>query len=92
MSYATGNGCPSSHPVALPELSLHVHYQVKTYGEASTWRLSSDHDGNAAGLSIHADFFEGWNRTVMSTFISNCINPSKDCHAYLLGNGTTLFD
>ncbi len=60
--------------------------------DTKNWRLSSDHDGNPSGLSIHGDFFEGWNPTVAQTFVTNCLNPSKDCHGYLLGNGTTLTD
>jgi hypothetical protein len=87
MAYPTGAGCPNTHPVPLPELSLHIQYG---WSNLNTLRLSSDHNGNAAGLSLHADFFEAWDRNTMNTFITNCLNKSKDCHAYLLGNGTAL--
>ena len=90
MAYATGRGCPATHPVPLPEIALNIHYLIKTADEVKNWRLSSDHDSTKPGISIHADFFEGWNHDVMGTFVTNCLNASKDCHAYLLGNGTML--
>jgi hypothetical protein len=90
MAFGTGKGCPSTHPVALPLLSLNIHYDVKKTGETLNWRFSSDHNGMPSGYSAHADFFEGWTKDLADTFVKNCLNASKDCHAYLLGNGTTL--
>jgi Domain of unknown function (DUF1996) len=90
MAFGTGKGCPSTHPVALPLLSLNIHYDVKQTGETLNWRFSSDHNGMPSGYSAHADFFEGWTKDVADTFVKNCLNASKDCHGYLLGNGTTL--
>ena len=33
----------------------------------------------------------GWDEATMLKFIKNCENPSVDCHANLLGDGTTLY-
>lgn len=84
------NGCPSSHPVALPELSLNISFAVGSGDDTTKWRLASDMNNLKAGHSAHADFFEGWNKEVKNTFTKECLNKSKDCHAFLLGNGTIL--
>lgn len=89
MAYAS-NGCPSSHPVPLPELALNISWKVETSGQARNFRLSSDMNGNPAGVTIHADFFEAWQPSIKQAFVENCLNESKDCHAYLLGDGRTL--
>lgn len=96
MAFGLGGtkGCPATHPVPLPVISLNIHYDVtaENVNDVKNWRLSSDHDGNPSGLSIHGDFFEGWNKTVAQTFVDNCLVKSKDCHGYLLGNGTMLLE
>jgi peptidoglycan hydrolase-like protein with peptidoglycan-binding domain len=89
MAYAH-NGCPSSHPVPLPELSLNISWRVETTGQARNMRLSSDMNGNPAGVTMHADFFEAWQPSIKQAFVENCLNESKDCNAYLLGDGRTL--
>lgn len=92
MAYATyPQGCPASHPVGLPEITFNVHYPVTVAGEAVHWRLSSDNYVGPAGYSAHADWFDGWDPDPMQTFVSRCINPRMNCHAYLLGDGRTLY-
>jgi hypothetical protein len=90
MAYAQG-GCPASHPVALPELSVNVKWPVTRANQAATWRLSSDVYSGPAGYSAHADFWAAWDPATMKTFVENCINRNQDCHAYLLGDGRTLY-
>jgi hypothetical protein len=57
------------------------------------WRLSSDFYSTSlpGGYSGHGDWFSGWDPSVMSTFVTNCENKSMDCHAYLVGDGRTLY-
>jgi hypothetical protein len=85
-----GVGCPATHPIAIPDIALNIHYETSDADESKTWRLSSDRSTLPPGTSAHADFFDGWDPRVMDTFVKNCINKRVDCHAYLLGNGTTL--
>lgn len=87
------NGCPSSHPVALPELSLGIFWKIPAGGNTAKWRLASDAYDAArpAGYSTHADFFNGWQPQAANAFVANCIRASLDCHANLLGNGSELF-
>ena len=92
MAYARWNGngrsCPGSHPVPLPEISFSFQFDP---GSASTrgWYLSSD-DGAAGGSTLHGDWMNGWNQSVMDTFISNCLHAKRDCTNGQLGNGTKL--
>ena len=96
MAHATPpNGCPSTHPVALPEISYTIYYDLAKVNLSHTakWRLSSDNYASTTpgGYSAHGDYVMGWDEATMLKFIKNCENPSVDCHANLLGDGTTLY-
>lgn len=84
--------CPESHPVAIPEISYNFAiYVTEDRGQPSSWRFSSDiHHGVAGGVSLHADWMNGWDRDVMETIITNCLRPARECLVGLLGNGTQL--
>ena len=85
--------CPASHPVELPVISEMVRYVVAEEGSSARWRLSSDNYGTdkLGGYSLHADWFNGWDAKVQDIWIKNCLQAKKDCHAFLLGDGTALF-
>lgn len=91
MAYPTGNGCPATHPHAIPEITLNVKYLVREQEEPTHWRLSSDKLKLPAGYSAHADWFDGWNNDVRNAWIKNCDQAAKDCHAHLLGDGRMLY-
>jgi len=93
MAYSSVNigGCPASHPIAIPVITLHVKYKVEIDNEALNWRLSSDHVDQLSGYSGHADWFDGWNTDVRDTWIENCSKLGLDCHAQLLGDGRSLY-
>lgn len=95
MHDATGSGCPSTHPVALPSISYEVYYSITAanVGRMPKWRLSSDNydPTKPAGYSAHGDYLMGWDPATMTKIIKNCDNPSMDCHANLLGDGTELW-
>jgi Domain of unknown function (DUF1996) len=92
MAYGSG-GCPSTHPVALPEISLNIAWRVPQGGSSTRWRLSSDtyDPGLPAGYSAHADWFNGWKPEASSAFVNGCVRASRDCHAHLLGDGQAIF-
>ena len=85
--------CPASHPVALPQITEKISYKVTEAGSTARWRLSSDNYGTdkPGGFSIHADWFNGWDPKVQETWVKNCLQASRDCHGYLLGDGTALY-
>lgn len=91
MAYPTGSGCPESHPHPIPEISLNVKYLVRAEDDATHWRLSSDNLELPPGYSTHADWFDGWDPEIRDTWVENCDQAGKDCHAFLLGNGTMLY-
>jgi len=43
------------------------------------------------GYSAHADWFEGWRDDVKESFVRNCVNASRDCHAHLTGDGREMY-
>jgi hypothetical protein len=90
MAYPQG-GCPPSHPVALTEVSFHVHYHVENATQWQHLRLSSDQTGARAGTSAHADWMNGWRPEIMEAWTRGCSNASADCHGHLLGNGQLLY-
>ncbi len=96
MAFASNatNGCPASHPVAIPEISLNMTYKITTANQATNWRLSSDNyvkNGLNAGYSGHADWVNGWDETIFAGIVRNCLNASKDCKAHLLGDGRMYY-
>lgn len=84
--------CPADHPVALPEISFNVHYAITDATAVSRWRLASDMDPTLpAGISGHGDYFLGWDKDVMQTFVTKCDAAKMDCHDAVLGDGRTLY-
>ncbi len=88
MAYATGHGCPASHPIALAEVSFHILYPVTD--RQGYWRLSSDTYSGPAGYSAHASWFNGWQQDVSDSWSRNCVAAGRDCHSHLLGDGRTI--
>ncbi len=67
VAYRVGSRCPSTHPVALPDLTEEVFW-VPDDGE-HTYALSS---GNPAGL--HADFMNGWDQRTLRNQVRRYLN------------------
>jgi hypothetical protein len=91
MAYPQGRNCPSTHPVAIPEISFNVLYRQK--GSVSGWRLSSDmyDTSKPGGYSAHGDWVAGWDQKFVDSFVKNCLNPAKECRSHLLGNGQQIY-
>ena len=92
--------CPNSHPVALARPSYHYAFGVKPEvfdpqsRTSKGWRLASDMYEVSAetpgGLSLHADWFNGWHPEVMELIVNTCIQQGYDCHDGNLANGFRL--
>ncbi|MBC7756048.1 MAG: DUF1996 domain-containing protein [Bdellovibrio sp.] len=89
----TANKCPASHPVGIPQIAESVSFNVVTANQTKNWRLASDNYAlsTPGGYSLHADWVNGWDETIMSGWIKNCLNKGFDCHAHLLGDGRMFF-
>ena len=76
MAYATRlgggrRGCPRLHPVPVPELTIAIVFPVRS---GSGVRLSS-----GPFYTLHADYFNAWNQTVLKNLTQNCIRANRDC-------------
>jgi hypothetical protein len=67
-------GCPKSHPVPVPELTYSITLPF--------------HDGNGVTLSsgkpftMHADFINAWNQTVLRRLVERCIHAGIECTSF----------
>lgn len=94
MAYPENGSCPATHPVAIPEITFNILYEVTADTDSSRWRLSSDmyDTSKPGGYSLHADWFDGWEREIAETFVKNCDQASMDCHSHLLGDGRMIYN
>ena len=93
MAFPTGSGCPATHPKAIPVITFNVRFPVPV-AAPTNWHLSSDmydYASKGGGFSAHGDWWNGWDVNTKNAWINNCLKPSTDCHANLLGDGRTLF-
>jgi hypothetical protein len=67
-------GCPRSHPVAVPALSLNFRWKID--GPLRRVKLSSG--GKYSG---HADFWNTWNQTVLRRLVRRCLNAGRVCNS-----------
>ena len=89
MSYRVKGGCPASHPVLIPDITYIIDWNVNN---TNNLRLSSDnYSGGASGESAHGDWVNGWDPKVMDTYVIHCLKAQRDCHGYLLGDGTAVY-
>lgn len=92
--------CPESHPVpvirpsyhyAFPVLPIHTDPETRS---TRGWRIASDDytvtDDQPGGLSLHGDWFNGWQPEVLQAVLDNCIRGELDCHDGNLANGLRL--
>ena len=75
MAYPSSmSGCPDSHPVHVPQLTLRIGW-VNTAGTDGTqYSLAS-----GGQYSLHADFWNVWAPTAVSQLVTNCLNTPTDC-------------
>jgi hypothetical protein len=71
VAYPMRGTCPSSHPVALPAISLIYRYPI-TGGTGVT--LAS-----GGRYSAHADFFNAWRQGTLVSLVDNCLNALRHC-------------
>lgn len=68
MAKSRGRGCPASHPVRVPALTVVVRYPVQS---VIGYSLSS-----GALSSMHADFWNTWDQARLETLSVRCLNNS----------------
>lgn len=79
--------CPSTHPIPVPTLTMNANFPLGTTS-AGRVTLSSDHEGDPPGSTIHADFWNTWNQSAplnlnpsdgrsyggLNALVKHCIN------------------
>lgn len=91
MAYAN-NGCPASHPVALPEISYVMHFPIPAGRNTSNWRLASDnYVGGRGGNSMHGDWINGWDATLPPIWTSLIINRGLSGGSHMIGDGRAMY-
>jgi hypothetical protein len=93
MSYSMHNACPTSHPVALPQITFNISWRMPAGVRGSQMRLSSDvYASNLpAGYSMHGDWLMGWKPEIRDAWTNNCLRTGRDCAAHLLGDGREIY-
>ena len=89
----TANKCPTSHPIAIPEVTVNFNYKVTSTNQQASWRLASDNYAAnlPGGYSGHADWVNGWDEQFIAGIVKNCINKGVDCRSHLLGDGRMYY-
>jgi hypothetical protein len=71
MAYATRAGCPSTHPVEVPQITQIYRYSTRG-GEG--FSLAS-----GGVYSAHADFVNAWNPGALRKLVEGCLNALVHC-------------
>ena len=69
---STDEGCPDSHPVALPQLEFHVRYPPPE-------SRADLHLASGSILTAHADFFNAWDPDKLANEVQVCIAQDAYC-------------
>src|SRR5215212_2156657 len=71
LAYSLRGTCPTDHPVALPAISLIYRYAI-TGGSGITLASGGQY-------SAHADFFNAWRQTTLTSLVNGCLNALRHC-------------
>jgi hypothetical protein len=75
--YQTSSGvCPTSHPVQIPQIVMHVAYPTST---ATDLTLSTGPTQTGPTVTGHADFMMGWTQSRMDADVAACIDTQTRC-------------
>ena len=82
-----GFQCPTTHQVGLlPVISYLIRWPLT--GDPSKYHIASDmYTGGPGGYSAHGDWMNGWDETISSVWVENCMKTRRDCGSFNLGDG-----
>ncbi|KAI0121104.1 WSC domain-containing protein [Xylariales sp. AK1849] len=73
MSQIDNGVCPPTHPRQLTHLFFEVLYGVNDIKKSDGGRFVFA-NGDTTGFSFHGDFMNGWDQSVLTSAISQCVN------------------
>jgi hypothetical protein len=71
-----GKACPSSHPVQIPQVVIHINYPTSS---AANLTLSVAPTSQGPVTTEHADFMNGWNEPVLTADVNACVVTGTRC-------------
>jgi hypothetical protein len=74
--YRTTAGCPTSHPIQIPQIVFHVNYPTSSAAELA---LSITPTKQGSTNTEHVDFINGWTQTVLTGDVTACVATSTRC-------------
>ena len=74
--YRDSSGCPTSHPVQIPQIVFHVSYPTSS---ASSLTLSMTPTMQGSTDTEHVDFINGWNQKTLTNDVAACTATSTRC-------------
>ena len=78
LAYPSAKTCPTSHPLTVPRLVVHVLYDLH---DGTAAELSSDMaSGAQPGSTVHADFWNTWDQRKLRHEIAECIRRDLVCN------------
>jgi hypothetical protein len=72
--------CPNGW-YKLPKLAFQIHYAHQGFSDYGNWVLSSDIAAgktSTPGITMHADWFNGWDRKTLSDWLVQCIGIGNE--------------
>lgn len=71
--------CPASHNVRIPTLRFESKFKTQIYNGNWSTALNTSQpfvvsNGDSTGYGYHADFVDGWNKTVLKEAIAVCVS------------------
>jgi len=73
MAYAMRGGCPATHPIAVPAITLIYRYPTRGGDDFSL--------ASGGQFSAHADFFNAWKPGELRKLVNRCLNALVHCGA-----------
>lgn len=74
--YRTPGGCPSSHPIQLPQIVFHVNYPTSS---AAGLTLSITPTKQGSTDTEHVDFINGWTQSALTGDVTACVATATRC-------------
>ena len=74
--YRTASGCPSSHPIQIPQVVFHVSWPTSS-AQGLTLSMTPTMQGSTD--TMHVDVINGWTQNVLDRDVVACVASSTRC-------------